>query len=235
MAASMALYEQGESQQDSLVRAHMPMVKRVAVHLKARIPPYLDVEELVQVGVVGLIEAARAFDRSKGVDFELFALRRIRGAMLDEVRRQSFLPRSAVEFKRNEGEALRALEGQLGRRPSEAEVAQFMGESLGDFQRLRDASLRSATSMDAVDEELMSLPMDASHQPEVIAEKSQLTQQLAVAIDTLSERHRLVMSLYYVDEMNLKEIGAILGVGESRVSQILTAVVKKLRQQMVVN
>lgn len=235
MAASMALYEQGESQQDSLVRAHMPMVKRVAVHLKARIPPYLDVEELVQVGVVGLIEAARAFDRSKGVDFELFALRRIRGAMLDEVRRQSFLPRSAVEFKRNEGEALRALEGQLGRRPSEAEVAQFMGESLGDFQRLRDASLRSATSMDAVDEELMSLPMDASHQPEVIAEKSQLTQQLAVAIDTLSERHRLVMSLYYVDEMNLKEIGAVLGVGESRVSQILTAVVKKLRQQMVVN
>lgn len=231
----MALYEQGESQQDSLVRAHMPMVKRVAVHLKARIPPYLDVEELVQVGVVGLIEAARAFDRSKGVDFELFALRRIRGAMLDEVRRQSFLPRSAVEFKRNEGEALRALEGQLGRRPSEAEVAQFMGESLGDFQRLRDASLRSATSMDAVDEELMSLPMDASHQPEVIAEKSQLTQQLAVAIDTLSERHRLVMSLYYVDEMNLKEIGAVLGVGESRVSQILTAVVKKLRQQMVVN
>jgi len=235
VAASMALYEQGESQQDSLVRAHMPMLKRVAVHLKARIPPYLDVEELVQVGVVGLIEAARAFDRSRGVDFELFALRRIRGAMLDEVRRQSFLPRSAVEFKRNEGEALRALEGQLGRRPSEAEVAQFMGESLGDFQRLRDASLRSATSMDAVDEELMSLPMDASHQPEVIAEKSQLTQQLAVAIDTLSERHRLVMSLYYVDEMNLKEIGAILGVGESRVSQILNAVVKKLRQQMVVN
>ncbi len=235
MAASMALYEQGESQQDSLVRAHMPMVKRVAVHLKARIPPYMDVEELVQVGVVGLIEAARAFDPSKGVDFELFALRRIRGAMLDEVRRQSFLPRSAVEFKRNEGEALRALEGRLGRRPSEAEVAQFMGESLSDFQRLRDASLRSATSMDAVDEELMSLPMDASHQPEVIAEKSQLTQQLAGAIETLSERHRLVMSLYYVDEMNLKEIGAILGVGESRVSQILTAVVKKLRQQMVAN
>jgi RNA polymerase sigma factor for flagellar operon FliA len=231
----MALYEQGESQQDSLVRAHMPMVKRVAVHLKARIPPYMDVEELVQVGVVGLIEAARAFDPSKGVDFELFALRRIRGAMLDEVRRQSFLPRSAVEFKRNEGEALRALEGRLGRRPSEAEVAQFMGESLSDFQRLRDASLRSATSMDAVDEELMSLPMDASHQPEVIAEKSQLTQQLAGAIETLSERHRLVMSLYYVDEMNLKEIGAILGVGESRVSQILTAVVKKLRQQMVAN
>jgi RNA polymerase sigma factor for flagellar operon FliA len=155
--------------------------------------------------------------------------------MLDEVRRQSFLPRSAVEFKRNEGEALRALEGRLGRRPSEAEVAQFMGESLSDFQRLRDASLRSATSMDAVDEELMSLPMDASHQPEVIAEKSQLTQQLAGAIETLSERHRLVMSLYYVDEMNLKEIGAILGVGESRVSQILTAVVKKLRQQMVAN
>jgi RNA polymerase sigma factor for flagellar operon FliA len=235
VAASLALYEQGESQQESLVRAHMPMVKRVAVHLKARIPPYLDVEELVQVGVVGLIEAARAFDRSKGVDFELFALRRIRGAMLDEVRRQSFLPRSAVEFKRNESEALRALEGQLGRRPSEAEIAQFMGESLGDFQRLRDASLRSATSMDAVDEELMSLPMDASHQPEVLAEKAQLTQQLAAAIETLNERHRLVMSLYYVDEMNLKEIGAVLGVGESRVSQILTAVVKKLRQQMVVN
>lgn len=228
----MALYHRNEQQLGDLVRAHMPMVNRVAVHLRARIPPLIEFEELVQVGMVGLIEAARAFDPEKGVNFELFALRRIRGAMIDEVRRQSFLPRSALAFKRNESAALHALEGQLGRAPSEHELADFMGESLNTFQRRREAAFRSSTHLDGVDEEVMNVPIAPEQQPDVLVEQAELMELLVRAIDGLEGRQRLVMSLYYVEELNLKEIGAAIGVSESRVSQILSAIVKRLRQQL---
>lgn len=228
----VSLYQRGGHEESELIRAHMPMVNRVAAHLRGRIPPFMELEELIQVGMVGLIEAARAFDPSRGVDFELFALRRIRGSMLDEVRRHSFLPRSAVAFKRSESEALRVLEGQLGRSPSEMELALHMGESLPELQRRREAAFRSSTSMDGVDEEVLNIPIDPTQQPDALAEQSQAIERLMHAVDGLDERYRLVMSLYYVDELNLKEIGATIGVSESRVSQILTAIVKKLRQEL---
>lgn len=225
----VSLYEEDKGKEEHLVLSHMALVRRVAVHLKARIPPFMEIEELVQVGMVGLIEAAQNFDASRGVSFELYALRRVRGAMLDEVRRQSFLPRSAVAFKRTEQDALHVLEGQLGRRPSDLELAEFMGESAQEYQRRRDASSRSSTSIEMVNEEIVNVPMDASLQPEALVERSQALEHLSMAIDKLEERARLVMSLYYVDELNLKEIGSVIGVSESRVSQILSATVEKLR------
>jgi len=228
----VSLYEEDKGNEEGLVLSHMPLVRRVAVHLKARIPPYMEIEELVQVGMVGLIEAAQNFDVTRGVSFELYALRRVRGAMLDEVRRQSFLPRSAVAFKRSEQDALHALEGQLGRRPSDLELAEFMGESADTYQRRRDASSRSSTSIEMVNDEIVNVPMDASFQPEALVEKSQALKHLSLAIDKLEERARLIMSLYYVDELNLKEIGSVIGVSESRVSQILSATVEKLRGWM---
>ena len=233
LASDISLYEQVQNPHESLIMAHMPMVKRVAVHLKARVPPFMELDELVQVGMVGLIEAARAFDPTKGFEFEHFALSRVRGAMLDEVRRQSFLPRSAVAFNKTENEALHVLSAELGRAPTQAELADFMGKDLEEFHKERGQAKRFETySMEVVTEEVMSMPADSSLQPEVIVEEGQFMQVLVGAIDELPERERLVISLYYVDELNLKEIGQVLGVSESRVSQILSGVVKKLRKQL---
>lgn len=137
MASTISLYEQVDNRHESMIIAHMPMVKRVAVHLKARVPPFMELDELVQVGMVGLIEAARSFDPTKGFEFEHFALSRVRGAILDEVRRQSFLPRSAVAFNKSENEAVHVLAAELGRAPTQAELALFMGKDIEDFQRER--------------------------------------------------------------------------------------------------
>ena len=230
MASTISLYEQVDNRHESLIIAHMPMVKRVAVHLKARVPPFMELDELVQVGMVGLIEAARSFDPTKGFEFEHFALIRVRGAILDEVRRQSFLPRSAVAFNNSENEAVHVLAAELGRAPTQAELALFMGKDIEDFHRERGQAKRFETfSMEVVSDEVMSMPGDSAMQPEVMVEEAEFMEAVVVAIDQLPEREKMVMNLYYVDELNLKEIGEVLGVSESRVSQILSTVVKKLR------
>ncbi len=234
-SAALALYQQTQTEitPEALIIQHMPMVKRVAVHLKARIPPFMELDELVQVGMVGLIEAARSFDASKGFEFEHFALSRVRGAILDEVRRQSFLPRSAVAFNRSESEALHALGAELGRTPTQLELAQYMGKEIDEFQKERGQAKRFETfSIEVVSDEVMAMPADASLQPETMVEEAEFMAAVVDAIDQLPEREKLVMSLYYVEELNLKEIGEVLGVTESRVSQILSSVVKKLRQQL---
>ncbi|MEY3992658.1 MAG: polymerase sigma factor FliA [Pseudomonadota bacterium] len=231
--SSLDLYTQHEQSQEALIVGHMAMVKRVASHLKARIPPYMELDELVQVGMIGLIEAARAFDTAKGVGFENFALSRIRGAMLDEVRRLSSLPRSAVAFKRSENDATQTLAAELGRKPSTAELADFMGKTLDTYHKEKDSAHRFETySMEDIGEEVLNIRGDREQQPEVYVEQAQFMAALTDAIDGLSERPKLVMSLYYVEELNLKEIGEVLGVSESRVSQILSETVKKLRNQL---
>ena len=231
--SSLDLYTQHEQSQEALIVGHMAMVKRVASHLKARIPPYMELDELVQVGMIGLIEAARAFDTAKGVGFENFALSRIRGAMLDEVRRLSSLPRSAVAFKRSENDATQTLAAELGRKPSTAELADFMGKTLDTYHKEKDSAHRFETySMEDIGEEVLNIRGDREQQPEVYVEQAQFMAALTDAIDGLSERPKLVMSLYYVEELNLKEICEVLGVSESRVSQILSETVKKLRNQL---
>jgi RNA polymerase sigma factor for flagellar operon FliA len=233
MPPNVSLYEQVDNRHESLIMDHMPMVKRVAVHLKARIPPFMELDELIQVGMVGLIEAARSFDPAKGYEFEHYALSRVRGAILDEVRRQSFLPRSAVAFNKNENEAVHVLGAELGRAPTQAELAEYMGKDIDDFHRERGQAKRFETySMEVVNDEVMRMPVDSSQQPDVMVEEAEFMQAVVEAIEHLPERERLVMSLYYVEELNLKEIGEVLGVSESRVSQILSTVVKKLRQQL---
>jgi len=233
MASRVALYEQVDNRNERLVLDHMPMVKRVAVHLRGRIPPFMELEELIQVGMVGLIEAARAYDPARGIDFENFALSRIRGAMLDEVRRLSALPRSAVAFNQSQGGAANALATELGRKPSAGELADYLGKEIDQFHRERDSAHRFETlPIDTVSDEAMNIADEASRQPEAIVEHAQFMRALQAAIDGLSERERLVMQLYYVEELNLKEIGATIGVTESRVSQILSGNVRTLRRQL---
>jgi len=235
-AQAMSMYKETESAsrlQDALVLSHMGMVKRVAVHLKARLPPFMELDELIQVGMIGLIEAAHSFDGARGFEFEHFALSRVRGAILDEVRRQSALPRSAVAFNRSENEAIHVLGSELGRAPTQAELADFLGKDIEEFHKERGQAKRFETfSMEVVGEEVMNMPADSASQPEVAFEEAEFMEAVVAAIDELPEREKTVMSLYYVDELNLKEIGAVLGVTESRVSQILSTVVKKLRQQL---
>ncbi len=129
MDAAMDLYEGAQERQEQLVLSHMAMVKRVAIHLKGRIPPLLDLDELIQVGMLGLIEAARGYDVRRGIPFEHFALSRVRGAMLDEVRRVSDLTRSSMAFNKSENAANHKLVAELGRLPTQAELAQSMART----------------------------------------------------------------------------------------------------------
>lgn len=224
------MYGSGRPKGEDLVLAHLGLVKRVALHLKARIPAFMELDELVQVGMIGLLEASRAFDPGKGVDFENFAHSRVRGAMLDEVRRLSFLPRSAVAFNREHNETVHALAAELGRTPTQSEIADHMGKDIEEFHRERGKAKRFETySMEVVTEEVMGIADDASQQPDVMVEEAEFMDAVTQAIGDLPEREQMVMQLYYVEELNLKEIGEVLGVSESRISQILSGVVKKLR------
>jgi RNA polymerase sigma factor for flagellar operon FliA len=233
VASTISLYEQVDNRNESLIIAHMPMVKRVAIHLKARVPPFMELDELIQVGMVGLIEAARSFDPTKGFEFEHFALSRVRGAILDEVRRQSFLPRSAVAFNKGENEAVHVLAAELGRAPTQSELALFMGKDLEDFQRERGQAKRFETlSMEVVNDEVMGMPGDSAMQPEVMVEEAEFMDAVVDAIDELPEREKLVMSFYYDEGLALAEIGSVLGVTESRVSQIHTKAVLHLRARL---
>lgn len=242
MAPSTRLYEQVQSNhtaggsEEALIMAHLGMVKRVALHLKVRIPPFMELDELVQVGMIGLLEAARAYDPTKGIEFESFAHARVRGAILDEVRRLSFLPRSAVAFNKSHSKATDELAAELGRTPTQAELAQHIGMDVDTFEKERGQAKRFETySMEVVTEEVMGIADDASQQPEAIVEHAQFMGAVAGAIGELPERDQLLMNLYYVEELNLKEIGEVLGVTESRVSQLLSAVVKKLRTTLKVD
>ena len=190
----------------------------------------MDLQELVQVGAIGLLEAAKGYDPTKGVPFEHFAHSRVRGAIIDEVRRMSTLPRSAVAINKQHNEESRQLSATLGRAPSQAELAASLGQGVDDFQTdRRKAAQFQTVYLEDVAEQAFSIPDEASRRPDVQAEESQLVGALVAAIEQLPERDRLVMSLYYEEELNLKEIGSILEVSESRVSQILSANVKKLR------
>jgi RNA polymerase sigma factor for flagellar operon FliA len=236
MVVSTRLYEEVHNNSEALVLAHLGMVKRVALHLKVRIPPFMELDELIQVGMIGLLEAARAYIPAKGIEFENFALSRVRGAILDEVRQLSFLPRSATAFNKSENKAIIELSSVLGRAPTQTELADHMGDDLEVFQKKRGKAKRFETfSIEVMADEVMNIADESSRQPDAIVEHKEFMQAVSNAIGELPEREQLLMSLYYVEELNLKEIGETLGVTESRVSQLLSATVKKLRGTLQIN
>ena len=221
------------SQPNDNILDHIGLVKRVALHLKTRLPNFMELEELIQVGTIGLIEAAKSFDESKGVEFEIFARTRIRGAILDQVRKLSYLPRSAMVNIRDHNEASAALSAELGREPTQSELADFMGKNLEDFHKERTHAYRFQTvSLESQVLEDVEVPAVEVNEPETELVESQLLEALAESIEILPEREKTIISLYYVEEMNLKEIGAVLEISESRVSQILSSTVKLLRKHM---
>lgn len=224
---------QNASQPNVSLLNHIGLVKRVALHLKARLPNFMELEELIQVGMIGLIEADKSFDASKGVDFEIFAKNRIRGAILDQVRKMSYLPRSAIVNIREHNEATAELTGMLGRAPTQSELAEHMGKDAETFQKERTHAHRFQTvSFEDQTSDSVDLPSDHDNEPEENLLEEQLMDAMADAIKRLPERDRTIVSLYYVEELNLKEIGAVLDISESRVSQILSACASKLREYM---
>ncbi|MDA8597686.1 RNA polymerase sigma factor FliA [Porticoccaceae bacterium] len=233
--ADLGLYDEVRraSQDNDELMQHIGLVKRVALHLKTRLPNFMELDELIQVGTIGLIEAAKSFDDSKGVEFEVFARTRIRGAILDQVRKLSYLPRSAIANIRDHNEATSILSGELGREPSQSELADFMGKDLDSFHKERTHAYRFQTvSLESQLPDTVDMPSADLNEPEANLEGGQMLEALAGSIESLPEREKTIVSLYYVEEMNLKEIGAVLDLSESRVSQILSSTIKLLRQDL---
>ena len=211
---------------------HIGLVHKTALHIKARLPDHVELEELVQIGMVGLLEAAKSYDASQGADLGTFASKRIRGAILDEVRKRSPLSRTDSSNIKAEEQVVEQFMAKHGRPPTASEVASELDTSLEDYQKQRGRSQKfRTTSLDEL-EDSGQAPFSESASPEEEVEAVETSEWLAGEIAELPEREQIVLSLYYNDEMNLKEIGAIIGVSESRVSQILTKVVGKLRDQV---
>jgi RNA polymerase sigma factor for flagellar operon FliA len=224
---------QNINKSDEGLLKNIGLVKRVALHLKSRVPNFMELEELIQVGTVGLIEATKSFDASKGVEFEVFAKNRIRGAILDQVRKMSYLPRSAMVNIREHNEAQNLLAGQLGREPTQSELAVFMDKDIEEFQKERNHANRFQTiSLESQIPDTVDLPTSDDSDPESLLAREQLMESLAESIENLPEREKTIVALYYVEEMNLREIGAVLEISESRVSQVLSATVQVLRKQL---
>ncbi len=219
-----------------MVERHAPLVKRIAYHLLARLPASVLVDDLIQSGMIGLIEAAKNFDGSKGASFETFAGIRIRGSMLDEIRRGDWTPRSVHRNSRMIAEAIAELESQLGRDVKDSEVAEKLDISLDEYHHmLSDASSGRIIGIEDLgisDDVLVTAnDKDDDHLYEQQATDA-FQQALIKNISSLPEREAIVLSLYYNDELNLKEIGAVLDVSESRVSQIHSQALVRLRSRM---
>jgi len=239
-AAAMYLAKQAQSksrkQDDDLVAKYAPLVKRIAYHLISRLPPSVLPDDLVQAGMIGLLEAARNYNSDQGASFETYAGIRIRGAMLDEIRKNDWAPRSVHRKARMVAEVVRNIENRTGRDARDHEIADSLGLGLEEYhQLLQDANGHKVFSYDdlGVDDDSMSRGLSES-QPEPLEglQREDFKRNLSQAIASLPERERLVMSLYYDKELNLREIGAVIGVSESRVSQIHSQAVIRLQARM---
>jgi RNA polymerase sigma factor for flagellar operon FliA len=218
------------------VRNHAELVRRIAHHLAARLPPGIDVDDLIQAGMIGLLEASRQFRGDGGASFETFASFRIRGAMIDELRRGDWTPRSVHRKVRDAAEALRLIEQRSGRAASSGEVASAIGMRPEEYQQLMDDAARGQVlsldaTVDAAGEPLLNAETHQSS-PQQMFEQDEFRAALAESIEGLPERERTVMALYYQEELNLREIGAVLGVTESRVCQIHGQALVRLRARM---
>ena len=220
---------------DELVLRHAELVKRIAYHLAGRLPGHVEVDDLIQAGMVGLLEASAHFVADRGATFETFAGIRIRGAMLDALRKLDWAPRSVHRKWRAAEAALRELERENGGTASDAAVAARAGVTLQEYQRIvRDAASCRLLSLDEISEggEGPEPAVDTTPGPLGEVTDGAMRQALVQAIEALPERERLVMSLYYEEELNLKEIGAVLGVTESRVCQLHGQALLRLKRRL---
>jgi RNA polymerase sigma factor for flagellar operon FliA len=221
---------------ERLLLEHLPAVRYLARRIHERLPQHVELEDLISAGVVGLIDAFSKFDHTKKVQFRSYAQFRIRGAILDSLRTLDWSPRELRRKGRAVEEAIRSTTQRLGRAPSEQEIAAEMVLTLSEFQQLLGdlkgleiGSLHMERTEDSGDQELAYIPGSPEEDPLFRCLRGEMKQRLADAIEDLPERERLVLTLYYYEELTMKEIGLTLGVVESRVSQIHSAAVLRLR------
>lgn len=226
-------------EQENILLEHLPVVRFLARRIHERLPQHVDIEDLVSAGVVGLMDAFAKFDPEKKVQFRSYAQFRIRGAILDSLRTLDWSPRELRRKGRAVEEAIRVLTARLGRPPGEAEVAEEMGlaldgyqQLLGDLKGLEIGTLHIERNEDSGDEELAYVPGRPEEDPLFRCLQGELEEKLTEAINNLPERERLVMTLYYYEEMTMREIGLALGVVESRVSQVHASAVVHLRSAL---
>ncbi|NMG04591.1 RNA polymerase sigma factor FliA [Azoarcus taiwanensis] len=229
----------GNRDKADLVEGYAPLVKRVACHLMARLPASVEIDDIIQNGMMGLLHAIDRYEAGMGAQFETYAVQRIRGAMLDGLRGEDWLPRALRRELRRIESAIHVQEQQLGRPPTESEIADSLGMPLGEYQQL----LQDARGHQLVYFEDFVEPDgegyfdrhlgDDELNPLQMLEDADTRQTLLNAIEALPEREQLVMSLYYDQELNLREIGEVLGVTESRVCQLHSQAVSRLRSRVM--
>lgn len=227
----------GKLDQDALIKQYLPVVRRHALSMQVKLPASIELDDLIQAGVIGLIEAMGRFDAGVGASFETFASQRIRGSMIDELRSRDWMPRSVRRKAREIDATVRSLEQALGRPPSETEIAGSLDMDIGEYrQLLNDTNSGQLLPL----EDLISKGREPEFDDEGAEADgpydslldNQQRDNLINAIENLPDREKLLMTLYYQEEMNLKEIGVILGVTESRVCQLHSQAISRLRGKL---
>jgi|TARA_R110000868_G_scaffold238246_6_gene492802 RNA polymerase sigma factor for flagellar operon FliA len=235
VSTKAAAYQQ-MADKNELVERHAPLVKRIAHHLLARLPASVLVDDLIQAGMIGLLEASRNFDGSKGASFETFAGIRIRGSMLDEIRKGDWTPRSVHKNGRAISEAIRQVERETGRDARDVDIAEKLQVNLDDYHQMllevNSGKLIGIEDLGVTEDVVTTEQTKGSDTPFEDLLQGSFQKALAHAITTLPEREAIVLSLYYDEELNLREIGEVLDVSESRISQIHSQAMLKLKVRM---
>ena len=222
-----------KNQQDQRVVQHLTLVKRIAYHLINRLPSTIHVDDLIQAGMLGLIEASKHYDPSQGASFETYAGIRVRGSMLDEVRHADWSPRSLHRKMRQVSDAMREIENKTGRDAKDSEVAKKLDISLDEYYTImRDSTNSRVFSLNQVEEDGQPVMGEKEKTPYDALKNEGFKTSLAKCIGELPEREQMVMSLYYSDELNLKEIGLVLEISESRVCQIHGQALSRIRAKL---
>lgn len=230
----------GQLDRNALIKQYQPLVRRLAHYMMAKLPASVEVDDLIQVGLIGLADALSRFESSQGVQFETFATQRIRGAMLDELRGNDWMSRGSRKNQKDIETSIRQLEHRLGRSPAESEIAAEMGLSLTEYQdmlnKVRGTQLVYLEDMNRSGEDddsyLDRHVADVDADPLNLLRNQRLRESLVQAIKSLPEREQYVMSMYYEQDMNLKEIAQVLDVTESRVCQLHSQSIARLRAKM---
>lgn len=216
--------------QEQLISSHLPLVRKLAWHVHSHLSTIIDVEDLLQIGLVALVEAAQGYE-DRGLGFTNYAKLRVRGAMIDQLRKQSNMSRSAMQFQKQLRIAEERLAQQLGHAPSEEALADAMGMDQESFRVAVDnAEAADLQSMDEIYSDQNIWFSDTSERADDRVERHQKQQLIADAIASLPERDGLILQLYFIEEMNLEEIGRTLDIGASRVCQLKKAALKKLHK-----